>query len=669
MSTEHDLLRLTANTVRGLAMDAVQKANSGHPGMPMGMADVAAVLWLEHLRWVPDDPSWPGRDRFVLSAGHGSMLLYSLLHLCGYDLPMAELRRFRQLHSHTPGHPEVGDTPGVETTTGPLGQGFANGVGLALAGRMAAARFAHPGLAGRVFAIVSDGDLMEGISAEAASLAGHLGLSDLVYLYDDNRITIEGETSLAFSEDVGARFTALGWHTEHADGHDFDSVRKALAGALAQSDQPSLIVCRTHIAQGSPNKVDTAEAHGAPLGADEIALAKQALGLPARDFWVPDEVKAAFAARAQANAKTRDAWLAAHRDWERADSMRAETYRRFRERVVPTDLLDQLLAAAGNAAGATRAHSGKIIQKAAELVPSLITGSADLDPSTKTRIKSSPSIRRGEYAGRNLHFGIREHAMGGMLNGLALYGGFLPAGSTFLVFSDYMRPSVRLAALMRLPVGFVYTHDSLMVGEDGPTHQPVEQLAALRLIPNLHVFRPADAPETAAAWTHALRRRTGPVALALTRQNLPALSRPVDFDNADLLRGGYVLRDAPSPQAVVVATGAEVGLAVAAADLLAGDHELRIVSMPCLELFLEQDPDYCQGVLPDDVPVFVIEMGRPEPWCALTGSLERVIGLNRFGASAPAEDLAAHVGFAPEPIAKRLREMIPGALRSPARRG
>jgi transketolase len=661
--TSHDQLKLAANTVRGLTMDAVEKANSGHPGMPMGMADAAVVLWLEHLRYSPADPEWPGRDRFVLSAGHGSMLLYSLLHLAGYDLDLEQLKNFRQLHSRTPGHPEHGETVGVETTTGPLGQGFGNGVGMALAARMEAARFSCSLLETRVFGIVSDGDLMEGVANEAASIAGHLGLSNLVYLYDDNRITIDGKTEITFSEDVAQRFEGLGWRVLRADGHDFDSVRGALDAAIAESRKPALIVCRTHIAQGSPNKANTSGAHGAPLGADEVAATKKALGLPAQAFWVPDEVRKLFAARAKTNEDARRGWNEKLEQWKRAHADQAALHARFRERATPADLLEQLVGAVGTKADATRNLSGAVIQKAADLVPSLVGGAADLDSSTKTRIKASGAVTRDDYAGRNIHFGVREHGMGAILNGMALQGGCLPMGSTFLVFSDYMRPSIRLAALMRLPITFVFTHDSLMLGEDGPTHQPIEHLAALRLIPNLHVFRPADGPEVAAGWAHALRRRDGPVAMALTRQTVPPLARPREFRSADILRGGYtVLETGPNPCAVVVATGAEVHVTMEAARALANDGtHLRVVSMPCLELFLGQPVAYRRQLLGDGIPILAVEMGRPEGGTQLTGSVDRVIGVARFGASAPAEALADYFGFTSEKIAARLRTMLEGS--------
>ena len=662
MTASESELRLAAHVVRGLAIDAVQRARSGHPGMPMGMADVAVALWLDHLRFVPEDPQWAGRDHFVLSAGHGSMLLYALLHLGGYDLPLDELRQFRQLHSRTPGHPEVGITPGVETSTGPLGQGFGNGVGMALAARMEAARFGAPHLAAhRVFGIVSDGDLMEGVSAEAASLAGHLRLGNLVYLYDDNRITIDGSTSITFTEDVGKRFEAYGWRVlELTDAHDPATIRAALAAATTSDGRPTLVRCRSTIGFGSPGKADTPGVHGAPLGADEVRATKQALGLPEEEFWVPDEVRALFEAAADRGRGRASAFADAVKTWRTADPERAALHDRFVARTVPEDLLQQLVGAAGDApAAATRALSGKVIQKAAELVPSLFGGSADLDASCKTNIRGSGTVTADDASGRNLAFGIREHAMGAILNGMALHDGYLPMGSTFLVFADYMRPAIRLAALMGLPVTYVFTHDSVMVGEDGPTHQPVEQAVSLRIIPHLHVFRPADGVEVAAAWTHALTRRVGPTALLLTRQDLPALDRPACCRPEDALRGGYVVRNPESPIGVVVASGSEVSLAVAAAEALSREgRELRVVSMPCIKVFLDQERAWRESVLPPGLPVFAIELGRPEHWCILTGRLDRVIGLERFGASAPAEVLAEEFGFTPDTVAEQLRAML-----------
>ena len=586
------------------------------------------------------------------------MLQYALLHLAGFPVSLDDLKSFRQLHSNTPGHPEYGHTVGVEITTGPLGSGFASGVGMALGARMEAARFANPLYESRVVGIVSDGDLMEGVSAEAASLAGHLGLANLVYFYDDNSITIEGGTDLAFSEDVAGRFTALGWRVLSTDGHDFDEITEVMDQAFSKTTMPTLVICKTHIAYGSPNKQDSSASHGAPLGEDEIRLTKEALGIDGRAFHVPDEVRRVFADRLADNERHRIEWLAAAAKVAEENPDLATEHAAFQERRVPEDLLDELVTTGSLETGATRAISSKVIQRAAELVPSMVGGSADLDPSTKTRIKSSTSVSSTSFTGRNLHFGVREHGMGAILNGLALHGGYLPMGSTFLVFADYMRASIRLAAIMHLRVGFVFTHDSLMVGEDGPTHQPVEQVASLRVIPNLHVWRPADGAEVGAAWHATLTRKEGPVALSLTRQGVPAIERPANCSNADLARGGHVVQDPAGAVATVIASGSEVGPTIeAAATLAASGKPLRVVSMPCVEVFREQAEDYQHGVL-GNLPVFAVEMSPPEPWCQFTGSLDRVIGLSRFGASAPGKVLAEHFGFTGPQVATRLGELL-----------
>ncbi|MEO5616654.1 MAG: transketolase [Candidatus Eisenbacteria bacterium] len=667
--------RLTANTIRFLAADAVEKAKSGHPGMPMGMAEVACVLWTRFLRYQPTDPAWPDRDRFVLSAGHGSMLLYAMLHLAGYDLPMDELQRFRQLGSRTPGHPEHSLTPGVETTTGPLGQGFGNGVGLALAARMLAARAGDAGFAPithRVFGIVSDGDLMEGVASEAASLAGHWGLGNLIYIYDDNHISIEGDTSLAFTEDVGARFAAYGWHVERADAHDAESVAAVLTRAVDERERPSLVIARSHIGYGAPKKQDSREAHGEPLGPEELAAAKRALGWPESPaFLVPTEVRQRFAARAAELRGEYKDWQRDFAAWRARDAAGAARWDALTTRAVPADLFDRLIAAAPTAAAATRAHGNSVLQQVAAMVPSLAGGSADLEPSTKTRIKDSPSIQRGAFAGRNLHFGIREHGMGAILNGLALSGSVIPYGSSFLVFTDYCRPSIRLSALMKLPVIWVFTHDSIFLGEDGPTHEPVEHLASLRLIPNLLVIRPADGLETAAAWGMALERRDGPTLMALTRQTLPPLVRPASFTAADLRRGGYVVLEASSesggalatPETLtLIATGSETSLAVEAAGLIEQQGTpTRVVSMPAPQRFLEQEAAWRDRVLPVGGRRVAIEAGATGGWPAITGDRGLVIGLDRFGESAPIEALREHFGFTPEAVARRVLKWAGGS--------
>ena len=651
---------LGPNTIRFLSVDMVEKANSGHPGLPMGMADVAWVLWMKFLRWQGTDVAWPGRDRFVLSAGHGSALLYSMLHLTGSGLTIEDLKQFRQLHSRTPGHPEYGHTPGVETTTGPLGQGIGNAVGMALAGKMAAARFNTPAFAPvswRVFGICGDGDLMEGLSHEAASLAGHLGLGNLVFLYDDNHITIEGHTALAFSEDIQKRFESYGWHVLRANPYDHAQLELAIRMSLAETERPSLVMCRSHIGYGAPHKQDTRHAHGEPLGAEELAGAKTALGWPqSPTFLVPDEVRAAFAGRAAELQAEHDAWHAGFAAWRKAEPERAALWDAIAGRRVPADLFEQLCAAAPTASGATRAHGNAVLQKAAALVPGLVGGSADLEPSTKTRIAGSPSIRRGDFAGRNLHFGIREHGMAAVVNGLAQAAGFIPYGSSFLVFTDYARPSIRLSALMKLGVVWVFTHDSIFVGEDGPTHEPVEHLAALRAIPNLQVWRPADGLETAAAWALAIERHDGPTLLALSRQNTAVLARPATFQNADLRRGAYVLRENAATDAVtIVASGSEVGVAVDAAERLARSGlATRVVSMPAPTLFLKQDAAWRAAVLPPGGRRVSIEAATTDGWDRIVGDRGLCIGIDRYGESAPAGELAAFFGLTGESVASRI---------------
>jgi transketolase len=651
---------LTIQTLRFLAADTVEKAKSGHPGMPMGMADVAATMWLKFMRWQPQDTRWHGRDRFVLSAGHGSALLYSLLHLSGSGVTMEDLQSFRQLHSRTPGHPEAGHTPGVETTTGPLGQGICNAVGMALAGRMAAARFNTPEFSPvdwRVFGICGDGDLMEGLSHEAASLAGHLGLGNLVFVYDDNHITIEGDTSLAFSEDVPKRFESYGWHVLRANPYDPAELERALSLAVAETSRPSLIACRSHIGYGAPHKQDTAHAHGEPLGAEELAAAKKAMGWPESPmFHVPAEARERFAARAAEVRPAYDAWNAGFAKWRAAHPERAALWDAVMERRVPADILEQLCAAAPAGSAATRAHGNAVLQKAAALVPALVGGSADLEPSTKTRIKDSPSVTRSDFSGRNLHFGIREHGMGAVMNGMALATGFLPYGSSFLVFTDYARPAIRLSAIMKQPVVWVFTHDSVFVGEDGPTHQPIEHLAALRAIPNLLVVRPADGLETAAAWGLALERRDGPTLLALSRQNTAVLERPAGFSPAIFRRGAYVLVEHSAPDAVtLVATGSEVGPAVDAAQRLGtAGVAARVVSMPAPQLFHAQDAAWRGTILPPGGRRVSVEAGVTDGWHRVIGERGLAIGIDRYGESAPAADVARCFGLTGEAIAERV---------------
>jgi len=658
---------LCINTIRTLAMDAVQKANSGHPGMPMGMADVAYVLWTRFLKHNPSDPGWPDRDRFILSAGHGSMLLYSLLHLTGYDLPLEELKNFRQWGSRTPGHPEYGLTPGVETTTGPLGQGFANGVGMAIAERFLAATFNRPGFPifdHFTYAIVSDGDLMEGISHEAASLAGHLGLGKLIYLYDDNEISIEGSTDLAFTEDVAARFRAYGWHVQSVDGYDLKGIESAIRAARAEKDRPSLVICRTHIAYGSPNKQDSASAHGAPLGEDEVRRTKEALGWPpdAR-FLVPPEALEVFRRAVDAGREAQAQWEGMFRRYAREYPREAALLERLWAGELPQGWEDTLPTfSPGDGPLATRKASGAVLNRLADALPTLIGGSADLAPSNVTLLKGYDDFQRETPAGRNLHFGVREHAMGAVLNGMALHGGLIPYGGTFLVFSDYMRPAVRLAAMMHLPVVYVWTHDSVWIGEDGPTHQPVEHLASLRAVPNLTLIRPCDANETVAAWKAALKRRDGPTGLILTRQSLPVLDRRQMAGAEGLERGAYVLRDAPGgrPELILIGSGSEVHLALAAQEALAQRGvRVRVVSMPSWELFDAQPPEYRAEVLPPDVPArLAIEAGVPMGWERYVGPQGAAIGLDRFGASAPYKVLMEKFGFTPEAIVEQALRLL-----------
>jgi transketolase len=650
--------QLAIDTIKTLSVDAVEKANSGHPGTPMGLAEIAFEIWTRYLRYDPKDPAWKGRDRFVLSAGHASMLLYSMLHLAGFDLPMEQLKSFRQWDSKTPGHPEHGLTPGVETTTGPLGQGIGNAVGLALAAKLHQARFPEPTNGVRVFCICSDGDLMEGVSGEASSIAGHLGLDNLIVVYDDNHITIEGETELAYSDDACRRYEGYGWHTKKIDGHDRAQIRAALDEALAVQGRPCFIQARTHIAHGAPHAHDTAEAHGSPLGKDEIAATKKNIGWdPEKHFYVPSEVYALFKERALDLARERAAWEERVGAWRRANPELVKEEEAFTKKTVPDDLFDQLLKALPEKEDATRNTSNAIQQTVAKLVPSLIGGSADLAPSTKTLIKGSAGIEKGKYSGRNLHFGIREHGMGAVCNGMALFGGVIPYGATFLIFSDYMRPSLRLSALMEQQCLWIYTHDSVFLGEDGPTHQPVEQLWALRLIPNIAVVRPADTLEVAAAWTIALHRKHGPTAFALTRQKVPSITRDHGFDPKSALRGAYVVQDASGgkPDLVIVATGSELHLATGArANLEKKGRKVRVVSALCLEQFQKEDASYRASVLPSSVKRVSIEAGRSDPWRIWIGDDGLAIGIDRFGASAPDKALAEKLGLTVDAVTEKI---------------
>jgi len=662
-----DVDQLAVTTIRTLSIDAIERANSGHPGAPMGLAPVAYLLFTRFLKHDPSDPGWPDRDRFVLSCGHASMLLYSALHLTGYDLPLEELENFRQWGSRTPGHPEVGLVPGVEMTTGPLGQGTATSVGMAVAEAHLAVEFNRPGdrvVDHRTWVLCSDGDLMEGVSSEAASLAGHLRLGRLVWIWDDNRITIEGGTDLSFSENVPARFAAYGWRVlEVDDGNDLDALSAAFETAVADDGRPTLIRVRTHIAWGAPTKQDSASAHGAPLGADEVRATKRAYGWPEDEtFLVPPEVAARCREAGARGADAHRGWQTAVDAWAEGHPDLAREWRRRLARELPVGWTDALPSFDANGAKiATRAASGKVLAALAPVLDELIGGSADLAPSNKSLIDGGGDLLAQTPGNRNFHFGIREHAMGAILNGLSLHGEFRPYGATFLVFSDYMRPAIRLAALMEQPVIYVFTHDSIWVGEDGPTHQPVEHILALRVIPGLVVVRPADANETAAAWQVAIERSAGPTALLLSRQGLPVLEEARNAGADGVARGAYILVDGEggAPQIVLVATGGEVSLALDAhRELVQRGIRVRVVSMPSWELFAEQTDDYRRQVLPPSIPRLAVEAGVTLGWRDVVGDNGAVIGIDRFGASAPGAEVAQHLGLTAEAIVKKAIELV-----------
>ena len=674
IGTKDKLEELCVNTIRFLAIDGVEKAKSGHPGAPMGMADMAFVLWTEFMRHDPAAPKWQDRDRFVLSAGHASMLLYSLLHLTGYpEMTLDQLQHFRQWGSKTAGHPEYGEAPGIEVTTGPLGQGFANAVGMGLAARMMAARFNGHGfdpVQSYIYCICSDGDLEEGISYEAASFAGHVGLGNLIYLYDDNDVTLDGDKRLSMSEDVKKRFEAAHWHVQRIDGHDRDAVRKAIRKAQKVKDQPSIIMAKTIIGRGSPRYHGTSRAHGEPLGADEVKATKEALGWPQEPaFYVPDEVRDEFARKVKKLARSRKQWEKSMAAWRAENPELAGEWDRYWNHTLPDGYETQLVEAAKvEKPVATREISGTVIQKLASIAPFVVGGAADLATSTKTNIKDGGSIERDksdktpppfdEFRSRNLHFGIREHSMGAILNGMTLYGSLCAYGSTFLIFSDYMRPAVRLACLMHIPTIFVYTHDSVFLGEDGPTHQSIEQLFSLRLIPNMTLFRPSDGPETAMAWAYAVGgKHDGPTLIVCTRQKLDIVPHGDGFDPHEVWRGAYVLDGFRDGDVTIIATGSEVPLAVNTAKLLKNEGtNVRVVSAPSLDLFDRQDDAYQNSVLPDRNRVVAIEAGRSGGWYKYVNHDALVIGIDRFGASAPAEQIAEHLGFTPEKVAARIRE-------------
>jgi len=681
--TSPHLDQQSINTIRFLAVDAVQNANSGHPGLPLGAAPMAYVLWTRFLRHNPVHPQWFNRDRFILSAGHGSMLLYSLLHLTGYDVPLAQIQRFRQWGSTTPGHPERGVTPGVEATTGPLGQGFGNGVGIAIAEAYLAARYNRPGfkiIDHFTYGLVSDGDLMEGVASEAASLAGHLKLGKLIYLYDDNHITLAASTQVAFTEDRASRFTAYGWHTQSIeDGNDLEAISRAIAAAHQETGRPSLLLVRTHLGYGSPHKQDTFAAHGSPLGVEEVKLTKQNLGWPIEPaFLVPPEVAHHMRQAVDRGGAQEAQWSATFDQYEKHYPDLADELRRLMSGELPKAWDSTLPDFPADAKGmATRVASGTVMQALKSHLPGLIGGSADLNPSTNTELKESgtfepPARAVGDlqgasgggwsYAGRNLEFGVREHGMGAILNGLAVHGGIIPFGATFLTFSDYLRPSIRLAALMGAQVVYVFTHDSIGMGEDGPTHQPVEHLASLRAIPRLIVIRPADANETSVAWRVAIETRDRPVALVLTRQNVSTLDRTVFGSAEGLRRGAYLLGDAPlaKPRVILIASGSEVGLIVAARQKLEEENiPVRLVSMPSWELFEAQSPEYRDSVLPLSIPArLTVEAGVTQGWHRYAGDRGAVIGVDRFGASAPGPVVMREYGFTVENVCQQVRALL-----------
>lgn len=648
-------------------MDAVQKAKSGHPGMPMGAAPMAFVLWTKHLKHNPTNPRWHNRDRFVLSAGHGSMLLYSLLHLTGYDLSLDDLKNFRQWGSKTPGHPEYHLTPGVETTTGPLGQGFTNGVGMAIAECYLAARYNRPNfevVKYRIYGIVSDGDLMEGVSSEAASLAGHLKLGNIIYLYDDNRISIDGRTQLAFTEDVVKRFEAYGWHVQVVeDGNDLDAINAAIKAAQEETTRPSLIKVHTHIGYGSPNKQDSAEAHGAPLGEDEVRLTKRNLGWdPEMHFHVPDDVLNYFRRSVEQGKKWESLWKTMFEGYRRAHPDLALEFENLKQGNFGDEWKKALPTfGADTGAMATREASGKILNAIAPHLLTLIGGSADLTPSNNTFLKNYPEFQANVYTGRNFHFGVREHAMGSILNGLALTEGMIPYGGTFLIFSEYMRPPIRLAALMGVRPIYVFTHDSIGLGEDGPTHQPIEQLASLRSIPNLTVLRPADANEVVHAWRFAIEHRSGPVALILARQKVPLIDRAKYASAEHLVKGAYVLAESSKePAVILIGTGSEVQFVIGAYEQLAKEGiAARVVSMPSWELFERQSQEYRNSVLTPSIKNrLAVEAGSPMGWQKYVGDGGSIIGISKFGASAPYEAVYREYGFTVENVLKKAKELL-----------
>lgn len=667
MSNNKEALEQKAiNTIRILAADAVQKANSGHPGMPMGAAPMAHVLWTQYMQYNPRDPQWPNRDRFILSAGHGCMLQYALLYLTGYGISLDDIKQFRQLHSITAGHPEYGLAPGIDVTTGPLGQGFANGVGMAIAQKHLAAQYNKPGFPifdYHIYAICSDGDMMEGVSSEAASMAGHMGLGNLIYLYDDNHISIEGSTAITFNEDVGKRFEAYNWHVQIVeDGNDIDAIAIALRNAKTETQRPSLIKVRTQIAYGSPNKVDTGAAHGSPLGEEEVKEVKKFLGFdPEQHFIIPDDVLNYYREKGDKGISLQQKWQELWEQYRKAYPELASSYEKQSKDQYPEGWQKDLpVFEPSDQKMATRQASGKVLNAIAGHFPGLIGGSADLGPSTETHLKQYDSFTSENRAGHNFHFGVREHAMGAVLNGMALTKGIIPYGATFLIFSEYMRPPIRLAAIMKIRPIYVFTHDSIGLGEDGTTHQPVEQLISLRAIPNMTVIRPADANETAAAWRVALEHQDGPVALVLTRQGLPILDQSKYTKATALEKGAYLLSEAADPQLILIATGSEVHLALEAQQALRTEGiAANVVSMPSWELFEKQDEAYKEKILPKAMKKrLAIETGSPLGWHRYVTDEGAIHGMTTFGESAPAADLFKEFGFTVDNIVTKAKALV-----------
>ncbi len=661
-----DLTQLCINTVRILAADAVQKANSGHPGTPMGTAPMGHVLWTKAMNYNPKNPHWPNRDRFVLSAGHACMLQYAYLYLTGYNLTIDDIKNFRQLGSKTAGHPEYGLLDGIEITTGPLGQGFANGVGMAIAQQYLASRYNKEGFNlfdYKIYAICSDGDLMEGVSAEAASLAGHLKLGNLIYLYDNNHISIEGDTKLAFdNEDVAKRFQAYGWHTQSVnDGNDIKAMAKAINKAQKVTDRPSLILIRTHIAYGSPHAVDTAESHGAPLGAEEVKATKTNLGFdPDKSFIVPDEVLNYYRKEGKKGAAREKKWNDLYKSYKEKYPELANEYEFFSANKLPEGWKEKLPQFSGDEKIATRSASGKTLNAIAEFFPLMIGGSADLAPSTDTLLKNYKSFEGDNHSGRNFHFGVREHAMGSVLNGIAVTKGFTPYGATFLIFSEYMRPPIRLAAIMKIKPIFVYTHDSIGLGEDGTTHQPVEQLASLRSIPNLTLIRPADANEAAQAWRVALEHKDGPVTLIFSRQKLPIIDQEKYGKATGLEKGAYILAESENAQAILIATGSEVSLALKAQEKLKEENiSVKVISMPSWELFEKQDEDYKEKIFPSNLKKrLAIEAASPMGWHKYVTDEGDVLAVTKFGESAPGDEVMKAYGFTVENVVEKTKALL-----------